>query len=96
MSPERTSGLWPTISELPRPPTTRPFAHAAARLARDAYASLLARADGIQQLSADDLHALGQCYEGVGGLDKANQRYTKSLEMAPAARTHLSWSASTC
>lgn len=63
---------------------------AAARLARDAYRLLIERAQGVQDFNADDLHALGNCHEGLGESDRARELYAKSLEVSPLARTHLS------
>jgi tetratricopeptide (TPR) repeat protein len=65
--------------------------HAAAgRLARVGYRGLISRAIGIDELSADDLHALGQCHEAIGETETAKELYAKSLAADAAARTHLS------
>jgi len=63
---------------------------AAVRLTRDAYRLLIDQAQGVKDLSADDLHALGTCPEGLGERDRAKELYAKSLKTSPLARTHLS------
>ena len=62
---------------------------AAARLTRDAYGLLIERTKNTKDFSADDLHALGACHEGLGQLDKAKELYLKSLDNSDLARTHL-------
>lgn len=63
---------------------------AAGRLTRTAYRQLIDKAKAVEEPSADDLHALGQCHEAIGDKDKAKELYTKSLAAKPQARTHLS------
>jgi tetratricopeptide (TPR) repeat protein len=63
---------------------------AAGRLTRDGYRRLVDQVKGIEGLSADDLHALGQCHEALDETDKARELYARSLAAAPQARTHLS------
>lgn len=63
---------------------------AAGRLTRDAYRRLIDVAQAVEEPSADDLHAMGQCHEAIGETDKARMLYNQSLKAAPAARTRLS------
>lgn len=55
----------------------------AGRLTRDAYRNLIGKAGSAEKLSADDLHALGQCHEAIDEAENAKAFYIRSLGASP-------------